>query len=262
MKKLLFALGLVALTSTGCTLYFGEDDDSNGGCPEGTYPSYDDYGMTCIDDGGGYYCNNDYQCAAGCWCGADGTCVESGYCSSDAECPEGTHCDPARQSCTGNGGACTSDADCPFGSYCDEASGVCVGSWTCENDAQCGTGYVCQDGTCVPIPCDSNDDCAAGCYCDTSTGSCIESCYCTDDATAESAGWGWCDEDRTTCMPGEDPTPACEEILNEAECLLRDDCGAVYRGLNCTDPNGIPCTEGGAECTCESFVFDECVTSP
>ena len=260
MKKLLFALGLVALTSTGCTLYFGEGDDGwgdDGGCPEGTWD--DGYGG-CTS--GGYYCSNDYQCAAGCWCDpASGTCIESGYCSGDAECPPGTECDEERQSCTGNGGACTSDADCPFGSYCDEVSGICIASWTCTSDAECGTGYSCVDGTCVPIPCDSNDDCAAGCYCDTTTGGCIESCYCTTDAEATGAGWGYCDEPRNTCMPGEDPTPACEELTTSADCGAREDCESIWRGLNCTDPtNGAPCDEPGANCECESFVFDECRT--
>lgn len=264
MKKLLFALGLVALMSTGCTLYFGNGDDgSDGDCPPGTYPSYDEYGLTCIDDGGGYYCSNDYQCAAGCWCDTStGTCVESGYCTSDADCPEGTTCDPSRQSCTGNDGTCASDADCPYGSYCDEASGVCIGSWTCTDDASCGTGYSCQDGTCVPIPCTDDTDCAAGCYCDVTTGACIESCYCTNDGDATAQGWGWCDEDRTTCMPGTDPTPACEDIATEAECMARSDCDSAYTGHNCHDPvSGAACDEPGANCTCDSYTWAACQTA-
>lgn len=266
MKKLLVALGLMmAIASTGCTLYFGEDDDYGSECPPGTYLTYDDYGPVCVPDGGGYYCSSDYDCAGGCYCDpATGTCVEAGYCTTDADCPEGTTCDETRSSCDPDGtpNACDSDDDCGFGAYCDELSGSCIPSWVCDPDdpAACGTGYTCQDGTCVPLPCDGNEDCAAGCYCDLTTGGCVESCYCTTDADATSAGYGWCDEERSTCMPGDPPLPACEELTTEAECTSRPECDAIFRGLNCTDPDGLSCTDGEANCECETFVFDECIT--
>lgn len=266
MKKLIVAMGLLlALSSTGCTLYFGEEDDNNGDCPPGTYLSYDEYGPVCIGDGGGngYDCSSDYECAAGCYCDPlSGVCVEAGFCSTDADCPPGTVCDESRQSCDPDGGpgVCDSDDDCGYGSYCDETTGTCIPSWTCDasDPNSCGTGYMCQDGTCVPIPCEDNDDCAAGCYCDTTTGGCAESCYCTTDAEATAGGFGWCDEPRNTCMPGTDPTPLCEELTTQAECAARTDCSSVYRGLNCTDPNNLPCTDGTAMCECESYVWDEC----
>jgi hypothetical protein len=271
MKKLLIAMGLaMALTSTGCTLYFGEDgddygDDDGGECPPGTYLAYDESGPVCLPDGGGYYCTSDYACAAGCYCDpASGVCVEAGYCTTDADCPDGTTCDESRNSCDPDGTpfACDDDADCGFGAYCDEATGSCIPSWTCDpaDPAACGTGYTCQDGTCVPIPCEDNDDCAAGCYCDTASGSCVESCYCTTDDEAVAGGFGYCDEPRNTCMPGSDPTPACEELTTQADCTAREDCSNVYRGLNCSDPDGLPCTDGEAMCTCETYVWDECVT--
>jgi len=241
MKKLLVTFGLItAITSTGCTLYFGECDDEPLDCPPGTYLSYDEYGPVCITDDNPYLCSNDYECAAGCYCDPEsGACIEAGFCTTDADCPEGTVCDESRQSCDPDGTPNTcSDDTCPLGSYCDEETGYCL-----------------------PLPCASDEECAAGCYCDPGSGTCVESCYCTTDNDATSAGWGWCDEDRTTCMPGEDPKPACEELTTSQDCYAREDCTAIYRGLNCTDPNGIPCTEGSAECTCESFVFDRCETA-
>lgn len=267
MKKLLITLGLAtALSTTGCTLYFGDDGGNDLNCPPGSYLTYDDYGPVCVSDGTGYNCTSDYQCAAGCYCDpTSGTCIEAGFCTQDSDCPPGTTCDETRQSCDPDGtpGVCDSDDDCGFGAYCDEPSGTCIPSWTCDaaDPASCGTGYTCQDGTCVPIPCDSNDDCAAGCYCDTATGACIESCYCTTDAEAQSGGFGWCDEPRNTCMPGTDPTPTCDQLTDEAACTARTDCDAVYRGINCTDPNGLSCTDGQAQCTCERYVFDECIAA-
>jgi cysteine-rich repeat protein len=280
-KKIVVALGLMtALSATGCTLYFGEADDG------------------WSDDGGGWYCTSDNQCASGCYCSDDGVCEEAGFCSSDGECPPGFLCDEGRNSCDPDGTSegCASDADCPFGSYCDELSGVCIGSWTCDptNPSSCGTGYICTaEGTCVPIGCNGDDaNCAAGCYCDDSN-NCAESCYCTSDTDATTQGWGYCDESRSTCMPGTDPNApvcgngvvdageacddgntvdtdgcsnactvtACEAITTQAACSARPDCENVYRGLNCTDPNGLECTEGAAMCTCETFVWDECRTS-
>jgi cysteine-rich repeat protein len=256
-KKIVVALGLMtALSFTGCTLYFGESDDGWGG---GDVPAWT--------------CSSDLECAAGCYCSDQGYCEEAGFCGDDSECPPGFLCDESRNSCDPDG-----------------TSGSCDAS----NPSSCGPGAICTpSGTCEPIGCAGDDaNCAAGCYCDDTSQNCVESCYCTTDAEATGAGWGYCDEDRTTCMPGTDPTApvcgngiveageacddgntvptdgcsntctltTCESITTQAACTARADCDNIYRGLNCTDPNGLACNEGAATCTCETFVWDECRT--
>ena len=262
-KKLTLALGLLvmAVSSAGCTLYFDDEgDDDDNSCPPGYTLQYDEYGPVCVGDGS-YGCNSDYDCAAGCYCDpATGTCVEAGFCSSDADCPAPLVCDETRGSCDpdGTSGVCDSDDDCGYGQYCDETTGTCIPSTTCGPGADCGPGYECQNGVCVPIPCEDSSACAAGCYCDDNTGGCVESCICASDADAVNQGWGWCDEPRSTCMPGTDPTPTCDTLTTQQACDARADCHSVYRGINCTDPDGIPCTEGSSNCTCESFRWDRC----
>ena len=40
-------------------------------------------------------------------------------------------------------------------------------------------------------------------------GKCTATCTCTDDETAVAGGYGWCDETRNTCLPGQDPSGTC-----------------------------------------------------
>lgn len=108
---------------------------------------------------------------------------------------------------------CGSDFDCASGCYCDDA-GYCQEAGYCTTDADCADGYQCDEArnSCDPdgtSGCTDNSECASGCYCDPESESswegCVESCYCTTDAEAQNQGWGFCDEERTTCMPGTDP---------------------------------------------------------
>lgn len=279
---ILRCLGLAALTAlSSCTLYFGESDG---------YWSDDDscWDSDCND---GYYCEVDTQCAAGCYCGDYGYCEEAGYCTTDADCGPGFLCDEARNSCDPDGGSnsCNYDGDCLQGSYCDEGTGECVESTYCWEDYDCGEGFSCVDDTCVPDEtCATDDECAAGCYCDPSaeftTYGCAESCYCSTDAEATDAGWGYCDEDRGTCMPGTDPdrgscageitcafgAPTCDagavplikdgcwtgECSAVAECDAAPSCEVLNTEDLCIERsdcfpvyNGINCTNGnGAAC--------------
>ncbi|MEZ4366812.1 MAG: Dickkopf N-terminal cysteine-rich domain-containing protein [Kofleriaceae bacterium] len=281
-----FALA-TALAGTGCTLYFGEGDNSYSFCDSSGCYQCDDDGCWCTDGscgGGGFYCDSDSECAAGCYCSDYGYCEEAGYCVTDADCGPGFLCDEARNSCDPDGG-----------------------SGACTADYQCGPGYSCSAGACVPTTCDSDDDCAAGCYCDPTQpntfGGCAESCYCSTDAEAVAGGYGWCDEERSTCMPGTDPDagtctgeltcnlgaptcpaaqvplikdgcytgecvaiesceapPACEVLNTEGLCLVRSECTPVYTGTNCTNSGGTSCQAGDAGCTCQNYSFDECRT--
>lgn len=267
MKKMLLALGLImATTTTGCTLYFGGNDEPE--CPPGTYLTYDEYGPVCVEGTPpwGYGCTTDYQCAAGCYCDLDsGSCIEGGWCSSDAECPSGYLCDENRQSCDpdGTSGSCSDDTQCGYGYYCDEGSGACIPSTACDpsNPASCGTGFLCNGaGTCEPIGCTDDSACAAGCYCDPN-GNCAESCYCTTDAEAQASGFGFCDEPRNTCMPGADPDRgSCNApvtcALGAPTCaagqvpLIKDGCyTGECVGINTCDVPP-PCTALNTEALC------------
>src|SRR5687767_113934 len=95
MKKLITCLGLLMALSfaSGCTLYFGPDDDDDWSEPP---------------PGTGWSCYSDYDCAAGCYCDTGyygdgsygyGECIEAGYCTSDADCGWGYQCDESRSSC-------------------------------------------------------------------------------------------------------------------------------------------------------------------
>ena len=272
-RTLLLASLAIAFTATGCSLYFGpnDNDDTWSYCDSTGCYTCDDWGCTSDDPGGGgngWDCYTNYDCAAGCYCTNSGYCEEAGFCSSDNDCANGMVCDD-RASCVpaGSNGDCTDDSDCGNGEFCDELSGYCISSWSCQVDNDCGTGYECDDrGTCIPVPCTADDDCLAGCFCDTNSGSCIESGMCEPDGTCLDPGME-CDVVRNTCTPCENgdctpPPPTCEEIVDETECLGRLDCISEYNGINCTSPNGSTCTSGDANCTCESFVFDECTAGP
>ncbi|HEU0029042.1 MAG TPA: hypothetical protein VFQ53_00325 [Kofleriaceae bacterium] len=258
MNKLLslFGLAIAAAALTGCELYFGEDNNDNWSyCgADGYYVCQGDAcewaGAECPGGGGGgFSCESDADCAAGCYC-QNGVCEEGGFCSADTDCPDGFHCDESRSSCVPNG---------------------------CATDADCLAGQTCQDNNCVTT------------------------CVCENDQQAKDAGFGYCDETRSTCMPGEDPAgscvgqvtcnlkaptcaagevplikdgcytgacraiaqcdaaPTCAALTHEPDCLARTaDCRAVYTGINCTKPDGTQCNAGDTNCTCESFKFNSC----
>jgi Cys-rich repeat protein len=269
MKKLLACMGLMlALSATGCTLYFGDDgDDSN-------YYSYcdatgcwtcDSNTGACWSDGGGTGCSTDYDCAAGCYCDqGSGTCVETGFCSADdpaSQCPDGYTCDD-RGSCVPSDQNYCWNTGCPDGEYCDQWSGACTPSTTCGTDADCGAGWWCNAGTCNPLGCTDDTQCAAGCYCDPSTGGCIETGYCSTDADCPSGET--CDEARSTCVPSDDPPPpppppACDTLTDEASCLARSDCHEILGGVNCTPQCSIDPTDPA--CSCESYYFAACAAN-
>ena len=190
MNKLLQSLGLmVALATTsmlaGCELYFGSHDH-NGGSGTWNYCGTDGYyqchGDSCTwvsptcpapGQGSGYECTTSTDCAAGCYC-ASGTCEEGGFCATDSDCGPGYHCNTDRSSCEPNGGS---------GSGSGSGSG---GPTSCDYDNQCPTGQYCEyDHVCVAT------------------------CVCSNDTQAQQQGWGWCDETRMTCLPGQDPNGTC-----------------------------------------------------
>jgi hypothetical protein len=173
--KNLFSLGLaflLALTVTGCSLYFGEERDSDGDAycaADGYYVRGEWVSAQC--PGGGNACATNDDCAAGCHCDeATGSCKEAGFCSDATDCPDGYKCDE-RSSCVPGGGSCagaiaptcTNGAPrCPEGSvpliekgcYFDQNGD---GQFDCSAISECAAPPTCQ-------ALQHSDDCAtAGC---------------------------------------------------------------------------------------------------
>ncbi len=155
---------------------------------------------------------------------------------------------------------CTDDSQCDRTSYCDEQSETCIPSDRCSADSDCWAGSICSTrNVCEPAPCQSSADCLEGCYCDAESSECIETGYCDQFTSCE--GDLVCDLTRNTCEPP--PELNCDDFDNdEAGCIAaRPTCDALYVGINCTDPNGVPCTSDQSNCTCESFTYGDCVTT-
>lgn len=209
----------LALGASACNLYFGPSQGQDHWSYCDSSGCYDCVGNVCTPQGGpGYGCQGSNQCAAGCYCDTSqngGTCVESGFCTQDTQCQSGYHCD-GRGTCVPDNlpSGCTTSNDCASGEYCDTFSGTCQRSTSCAADGSCPTGFACDSrGTCVPVGCTDNTMCASGCYCDTSQndpnfGQCVETGYCNADNQCPTNYY--CDETRSTCMPGTDPNqPSC-----------------------------------------------------
>lgn len=286
MKKLLACLGLVmAVALSGCTLYFGEENNDND-CPPGSYEGEDEWGYeTCIAGGGdGYYCTTDNQCASGCYCEeSDGICQEAGYCAADSDCGYGFECD-CSNSCVPTGtesrscGTSCFETGCPVGTVCS-ADGSCVPQLpSCTDDTQCAAGCFCLNGQCEESAvCTSDSDCPADQHCDTDRQTCVPGAPIPDPVPS-CGGAITCSFGAPTCPAGQVPlilegcwtgtctafatcdvNPTCAVINTESQCLGRADCGAVYSGQNCTNPStGASCTMGQSGCTCETFTFDHC----
>lgn len=113
----------------------------------------------------------------------------------------------------------------------DQGAPECTTSADCPVGKQCnaGTCAACPDGVC---PCDRDPDCPADQICNHRAGIC------------------------------EPPYVACDEVTDEAVCLERPECQAIYGGINCTDEGGGECTSSDPNCTCETFRFASCVDRP
>jgi hypothetical protein len=180
MKNLSIALLVAAATTvmSGCALYFGGNDHHDG--DTWTYCGSDGY----------YTCDGD-DCQ---W--VSSTCPDGGGGSGGS----------------GQGGFdCSDNSDCAAGCYC--ANGVCEEAGFCTQDSDCGTGYTCNEdrSSCEPTgetSCDWDSECPTGEYC-APDHTCTATCVCVDDETAVSNGFGWCDETRSTCLPGQDPAGTC-----------------------------------------------------
>jgi hypothetical protein len=249
---------LWSLSLAGCHIYLGDRNDNYTYCDDTGCYVCDDWGCYPSGGGEGWTCDDNYDCAAGCYCNDAGFCEEAGFCTPSTaqwDCPAGFECDD-RGSCVpeGTDPSCSTDLGCPEGSYCDVASGQCVDSATC--DMSCAEGFECDEArnTCVPVDADA-PLCQAEVLCDELPPTCAEG---TNPGIVNGCWNGQCVAD-ADCPDG---APVfCSDHKNEDACFADDRCDAVYRGINCTDPNGASCTSSQANCTCESFAFQVCVDS-
>lgn len=211
---------------------------------------------------------------------------------------------PGNGSASGSGMApgseCSMDKQCAAGCFC--ADGVCTEGGFCGVDKDCGAGFHCDTtrASCIPNPqCTSNDQCEPGAMCDnTADAGCVKTCSCAADAEAIKQGFGWCDEPRSTCMPGTDPAgactgavtctavaPACPEgqvaLIKDgcfaggcrdiATCEAAPACGSLQHEVDCTSRStdcsvvktghgcrGTDCGTTNLDCTCDSYTFDSC----
>lgn len=248
---LITALTLFISALTGCHLYQGEeggngDPDGDNGDPDGS------------TDG----CTADEQCPSGNYCDeASGACLVSWTCDpgrlsprpalDPLQCRRGFECDD-RGTCVPR--SCGYDGQCLVGCYCDRDAGECTESTTCDALGNCPGALECdQDrNTCAPVDktgwtCQGIIFCAStapicpvgstaitkqGCY----TGQCMLKADCPDGAPLD-----------------------CSDLNDdEVACIADTTCGTVYKGVDCTAPDGSECTSGSANCTCESFEFDYC----
>ena len=249
MKKLSFGL-LVALATTalsGCALYFGEDHDDDNWTycgADGYYTCEDEdcrwVSASCPDGGsgggssapGGFECQDNGDCAAGCYCAANGTCEEAGFCTQDSDCGEGYTCNEERSSCEPVTCTCTTDAEATAAGY----------DWCDETKQSCETGAD-PEGTCAgAVTCNvAMPVCASG-----QVPTIVDGCWsglCSPVAACEAA-------------------PACTHINDQANCEARTDCQSIPNGINCTKPDGnggtVACQPGDQNCSCEQLVFGSC----
>lgn len=105
--------------------------------------------------------------------------LTNGQANGFAQCANGMIHRPEKHNCPAYvpdpnkkclaGGNCTTDADCAAtpGSHCDMGMGTpCFCQPSCNSDADCGTGQICQCGekygSCIQASCTSDADCSAG----------------------------------------------------------------------------------------------------
>ncbi len=249
--KLIFCF--LAVTSlTNCAFYV-EDKKTQEGyyyCDERA--CWDCDATTCYEVAlarEGDACLSDFECVKGLYCNGVDRCERTDTCDSDSDCLAGEICQFQRNTCA-PAVDCVEHKDCLSG-FCD--GGLCSPAEMCGPDADCDADEICDfRNLCVP----NNEDlfcqvaisnrchataptCPAGqtaaivngCY----TGDCIDNDECTDDNPCAS-----------------NTREECAEDQNSGRCAM------IFRGVNCTDPNGAACDTPGTNCDCESFEYHEC----
>jgi len=274
------------LPASGCSWYFGNDDDD---CDYGAYgapesdPSYTPDRLRNPQSGQceefGYYPPDDYPCDSVCGGPCPASDSEEG---ARAPNPSWGSCE---SSCTGQDEqTCVQSSACR-GVYADVEgvnsfvacwptdtsgplqNGTCEGmdAWTCSQYDDCSAVHACLnaggDRPLDPSECDVGafQSCTVektGCYgiaeCDAGEVCNAEDvCLSPPGCSGESDSNGLIDC-KTQCYGFcvTDPTPTCAS-LDEDQCITRTDCSPYYEGVNCT------CDAAG-NCECTDWQFDTC----
>jgi hypothetical protein len=118
------------------------------------------------------------------WCDSGYTCGSNGVCEADA---------PTGGGYTASG--CQSSADCGAGYICDNGTCLPQGGYGCQSDSDCGYGETCDsDGNCISNPtttsggCSNDNDCDPGWSC--SGGQCVETGATSGCQSDSDCSWG------------------------------------------------------------------------
>jgi hypothetical protein len=269
---LAFALAL-PLSAAGCDFYFGGGDDDDDPClypPEpGGAPlelRNPETGMCEYWGGGDDYC--DPACGP-CPLYDIAPSPSWGYCESQCSgLDEATCLDTA--GCRGGYiDSCPPNADCDleggisfYECWAVDQTGPVNGidcwdldAWTCSTSDECRAVHenpcLLNDGStsclgnfsfCAPEP-ERQDP--GTCYGEVLCDSLPPDCPVDSLPGIKDGCW------TGFCIPATDcgPPPACQN-LGENECVTRDDCDALYEGIDCT------CDDTG--CDCADWLFDSC----
>jgi hypothetical protein len=134
------------------------------------------------------------------------------------------------------GGPCADTTDCDPGLICEGL--VCADP---DAEAICDGGHGAADGTGGGLADGGNDPGQGGA-----------------DAEPNCIGDADCAAGELCTPEGLCAIPTCADIDDEASCLDRSDCEAVYAGVDCSCGQGCECQAGEAGCVCESFEFFRC----
>lgn len=184
VQVLWIALPLAASLLSGCPIYTGNGTsrlpcDTTSDCTGR---------LTCI--AGSCQCTIDSDCPSGQSCVAGACMVTTSSCTTDSQCATGEHCEggaciPGSRVCLTHGDCdvsfmcdisscepsttCGSDADCNMAGFWCDYRNTCVphNPGDCRTNADCGTGDLCVEGRCEPLPstCQFAYDCPAGTAC-------------------------------------------------------------------------------------------------
>jgi hypothetical protein len=299
MKLLTGAALLAAIalsTTTGCSIYFGDDDDDD--CDYG-YDEYDpgpSIGYLDPVTGQCHYIGGGGGGGGGCGVRPLDQAEEApGALPDEALCD--TYCSGLDEP------SCLATPGCRGGylDFCTGSGGDCYpvpSFYTCWATAPSGP---VQGGDCYlfdPWECSRHDDCLAvhGSYSGGGAGEADDSAgiqppigdflYCAPEPTPTPTGscYGdvYCDSLPPECpegsLPGiangcwtgecipielcERPPLICENITDEVTCVSRTDCAPIYVGVDCTCPDGSEPMGDPAEsgCTCADWIFQSCTT--
>lgn len=192
--------------------------------------------------------NDDSNCKATAECILEAKVMQQ--CSANSDCPAGEECKNGECVPKEPPPECSANKDCPPCFIC--SNGKCV--------SKCGTGEICEDGTCVKKECTNDKDCPGDQICE--NGKCVDPDPTNPPPPPPPGG---CNTDKDcpgdqicengTCV---DPPPGCtddiycpgEQICVNGDCVTIDPCDYI----KCEDDE--VCVEG--ECVKKICVDNGC----